>query len=363
MEIKINPIKLLNMLRIISGATCLTKKNDIFAYILIKRIKNKLFCISINDEIEIVTTGTIEDNTDITTDFIIKYDLIYNICRFSKNDTYIKIKKTQNCIEINTNISSFNIPTLHNSEYPSFKNEKKSLIKIQTTSSDLKNLFYYPYIILSEHNKNIFSDGLLIDINKNCINSFSSDGVKTAFSQMLIKESNNKIKLIIPKSIIKEFINTYKENEIIFLNISENYIKIINNKTTITTRLINNLYDNIYQSISLKMMTKTITNTNEFKKAITLLNPICYNNILVLTIKTDKIILTVKHKSEHGTTIIKAKSDDPEITISLDYNNLTNILKIIQSEYTEIIITENKKNIIIKEPTLNCIYIVTPLNI
>lgn len=364
MQIIITALNLLNMLKIIAGGTCLTKKNDIFSHILIKKIKDKIFCVAINGDIEIVTFDIITNTDDSNTDFILKYELIYNICKSLDSNSNIKIKKTLNSTEIETINSSFSFPTLYNIDFPSFKTDKKSLLTIKLPTLELKNLLYYPYITVAENNQKLFLNGILLDINKNSITALSSDGFRLSFSQTLITTLHKRFKIIIPKIIIKEFLNICKETDTAFINISDNFIKIITNKITLTTKLINDIYENSNIKLLSKKLTLTKINVNELKRAITILNAICYNNnMLVLNIKTDKIIITVKYKSEHGTTIIKAKSYGEELDISLNYKHITSLLKIIKSEEIEIIVTEKKNNIILKEPKINCIYIITPFKI
>ncbi len=362
MDIIIQSHKLLDLLKIVSGAICTTKKNDIFSHILIKKIENKLFCISINNEIEIVTFQELDNNDLENIDLIIKYDLIYNICKTLKTDDILKIKKTKNSINIETTHGLFKSPLLHSTNFPSFQDEKNLILNVQSTTSDLKELFYYPYITASENTQNLFLNGILIDINKNSINATASTGDRSAFSQILQNKTTDRLKIIIPRTIIKEFLNIYKNNEPALLKISESYIKIVTHKVTLTTKLINDTYENNNIKISSEKLTVSIINTIDFKKALTLINTICYNNnILTLSIKHNTIIVIAKFKSEFGMTKINAKSYGTELDITLNYKCLANILKIIKSEDIKIIITNKHNQIILKEKSLNCIYILTSI--
>lgn len=363
MEIIINPNILQAMLKIISGAVCINKKNDIFSHVLMKKIEKKLFCIAINEEMEIVTYQELEQSTTHSIDIIIKYEVIYNICKMTKNDDKITIIKTKNSIEVKTHNSFFRLPLLYSTDFPSLQSERKALLTIKTNVKDLQQLLCYSYNSTSETTQNTFLKGILIDINKNCVTAVSSDGFKLAFSQILHHGLTQRIKIIIPKILIKEFLNIYKENENIYLMISDNYIKIINNKITLTTRLINDIYDDINIKTLSKKLTNSFVKTSDFKKALYTLNSICdNNNMLTLNIKYDKIIILANFKSEHGAIEIKAKTEGEKIEITLNHKHLTNILRIITSDDLEIIITEKKKYIILKEKNINCMHIITPFN-
>lgn len=357
MEIKIKTNNLTTMLKTISNITTLKKESDIFSYILIKKIKNKIFCIAINEEIEIVTTCEEKDKNEENIDLIIKYELLYNICKSTKNDSYIIFKKNNDLTDIITEKSIFKIPNLHNSDYPSFKKDNSKSIIIKTTSNEFKNLLKYHYAIINNiYNNKMLEDYILIEANKNSLNAVAYNGIQNAFSQILIQENIKKTKIILHKNIIKEFINLYKSNVQIFIKISENYLKIIDKETTITARLTNIIYDipdkNVVDSV---IITSILINTRDFRNAIAMLKSICQDNILVLDIKYDKIIIIIKNKSEYGETLLQAKIKGEEIKINLNYTDLRNILKIIESEELEIIITE-KKTIIFKEEKNICIY-------
>lgn len=363
MEIKIKAKDLIDMLKIVEGGISPTQKDEIALSILLKKIKNKVFCISINEEIEIVTYKEITEYNEESIDVILRYELIYNICRSTKQDSYIRIFKTNNFTEIQTNSSVFEAPLIYSANYPSFRSEKQILFKLKISSKELIKLFQYPFITVSENNQQDFLNGILIDINNNSLTSLASDGIKTSFSQILVADSNKRLKIIISKKLIKEFTNTFQENEINIINITENYIKIINSKVTLTSRLINEYYDNNIINTQYEKCTKIILNTSELKKSINVLKTICNNNVLVLNYKLNKISLTVKHKSETGVVKLDSIASGKDLNLNLNFRHINNISKIIQSEKTEIIIPESKAFIIIREKKLNCIYITLPLKL
>ena len=72
---KIKTKILLKMLKNISGGIKSYKKQELSFYVLIKIIKEKIFCIAINNQTEIVTYENIEEGTG-ETEVIVKYNLI-----------------------------------------------------------------------------------------------------------------------------------------------------------------------------------------------------------------------------------------------------------------------------------------------
>lgn len=194
MEIKIKSKDLIDMLKIVEGGISPIQKDDISLSVLLKKIKNKVFCVAINEEIEIVTYKEIKDYNEDSIDVILRYELIYNICRSTKQDSYIRIFKTNNFTEIQTDSSVFEAPLVYSANYPSFRSEKQILFKLKITSKELIKLFQYPFITVSENNQQDFLNGILIDINNNSLTALASDGIRTSFSQILVTDLNKRLK-------------------------------------------------------------------------------------------------------------------------------------------------------------------------
>ncbi|HIH2763394.1 MAG TPA: hypothetical protein ACYCDB_00215 [Candidatus Azoamicus sp.] len=119
MIIKIKVSKLINMIKIVSNIIKNRKKDSILSYILIKIIKKKIFCISINEEIEIVTYEEYENYIN-DVEILIRCDFIYEICRRCEEDSDIFIKKNKNSIEIKINETYFMFPNTSSEKFPCF---------------------------------------------------------------------------------------------------------------------------------------------------------------------------------------------------------------------------------------------------
>lgn len=93
MIIKIKLNKLKKMLNSIAGVIKNKKKESIYAYLLIKIIKNKIFCVAVNEEIELITYDIYENYTE-DIDVVLKFNFINEICKkTTDNDSNIYIKK------------------------------------------------------------------------------------------------------------------------------------------------------------------------------------------------------------------------------------------------------------------------------
>lgn len=351
------------MLKIISNSVQKNKKPSILSNILIKIIKNRIFCIAINEELEIITHEKL-DNIDLDGEIILNYDLIYNICKNSKEMSIVTIKKINNALEIQSENSVFNIPCVIDEIFPSFKKNIKLLTHFKLRTDNLKNLFSKSHIAISENNPKGFLNGISLEINKNSLTTLSSDGSRLLFNQILNDYSNNKIKIILPKSSIAALITTFEDQTYTYISISHTFIKFTTNNIIITSKLINDTYYNPNIKISSNFNTPIIINKNEIKDAISKINVICTNDSrLNFQIKKNLLTINTKNKNDHATATITINNAEIKAHIGLNYKHLIDIIKTITNENFELIITASEEHVIIKEKNSNYLYFITPFKL
>lgn len=359
MKIKIN--KLLRMIKTVFGVIKNKKAHIISNLILIKNIKEKTFCVAINEEIETVSYD-INDGYNENINILIKYDIIYNICKNHNDDSLLEIKKIKNIITIRVEESFFSIPCLNDLIFPSFIHEKKFKTKIKINSLELIELLKINILSLNENNSKIFLNGASMEINKNSLCITSSDGIRISFSQMFLNDINKKIKIIIPKNTLIEIINNFQTEEYINILISENQVQFINKKITLTSRLIDDIYLLPYLNlINLKLIELKI-DIKIFKNALNKISFLCTNNSKIyIEIKNNAIHFNVKNNNENAYTNF-TYNNDYNIKFNIDYKLLIDIIKIIKSEKFKLIIPNDNKYLIIKEEKLSYLYLIPQLN-
>ena len=359
MKIKIN--KLLKMIKIVFGVIKNKKANIISNFILIKNIKEKTFCIAINEEIEMVSYD-INDDFNENISILIKYDIIYSICKNHNENSILEIKKIKNTINITIEESFFSIPCLNDLIFPSFIHEKNFNTKIKIKSLELIELLKINIISLNENNSKLFLNGSLMEINKNTLYITSSDGIRISFSQFFLSEIHKKIKVIIPRNTLLEIINNFQTEEYINILISENQIKFINKKITLTSRLIDDIYLLPNLNLTNLKSTELIIDIKFFKNALNKISFFCINNNKInVEIKNNSIYFNVKNNNENASTYF-THNNNYNINFNIDYKLLIDIIKIIKNEKFKLIIPHDNRYLIIKEENLSYLYLIPQLN-
>lgn len=361
MIIKIKVLKLKHMLKLISGAIKNRKKESILAYLLIKVIKNKIFCATINEEIEVVTYD-IYENYFQDIEVVLKFEAIYKICKYAKEDLDIFIKKNKNFIEIKLENAYFTFPNTLSEKFPYFGNELEAINKFKISSINLYNLFSCLLVTLNENNIHDFLNGVYMEINENLITVFSSDGNRFTFAYDYIKHANKNFNIIIPKQTIIEIINLLHMCEEIYIVLTKNYIKFITYNVTLTSKLINDIYELPDIDLSQNLFIKTKLEKKNIKNALYKINFLTKENKITFEFNKNEMILFTYFNNEKGYVSIKIENFYiNKFSISLNNKYLLDSLKYITNELFIFICSKKKNFIVIKEENKKYIYTMIPL--
>lgn len=360
MIIKIS--KLAKILKNIHSGIKKGKKNVLSSYVLLKIIKEKMFCISIDEEIEIVSYEILESNDEVF-EILIKYDLIYNICKNHSNLDEIKIEKTKRTLDLYVAENIFRLPYVENQVFPTFMHESKLKIKLKIKTQKLKDMLNISLFTSSDNNPKYYLNGILFSLNKNIFNVFSFDGLRFSFSYVFLDIFFEKTEIIVPRNTILEVINMFNNQSETIIMFFDNQIRFVTNNITLTSRIISDIYNHPKIEINDLNNKKIILNTNDIKDAINKISIFCNNESKINFIfKNESFFLNTKNGHEQA--IIKLNSNELnfEIKLTIFYTFLNDMLKFINEEFFNLIISQNEQLTIVKEQSSFYIYVITHFN-
>lgn len=363
MQVIIKNYKLIELLKKISGAVVKDKNRLILSNVLLKILNNKIFCIAINDLMEIVTYDFLETNYP-NMEFIIEYDLLYNITRKLDKNTDVIIKKDRKYIEIFANDSIFKIYREFD-VFPSFQFDNKNIFKFKIDNCLLLKILKNVKISISDNNVQRFLNGILFDINNNCLNVLSSDGVRLSYFNFICYEFTDiPIKSILPKALINEIINIFIVDSFTNVIISNNQIKFISEKITLTSKLVEDIYNipDIYLDLNENIVLKlnTIDTLNALEKLIIIKS---IDDKAIFFISNNKIIIKSGNFIQNVTIFLNIDVKYNNIELALNYKHFRDIVKLLEGDIFYFILSNNKSIIIIKEINSNNLHIMMPFKI
>ena len=166
------------------------------------------------------------------------------------------------------------------------------------------------------------------------------------------------MKLILPKLLINELLNVFIETNYIYIIFFSNQVKFVADKITITSKVVHDIYNvpdlflDLAGNISLKLRTLDVKNAFDKITSIKL-----SDEKAILLISSDKIIIKAGDFIQNVTVFFPINSQCNDIELGLNYNYFKDILKLLNSEFFEFILLNDKSVILLKEFNSNFLHI------
>ncbi len=357
MNIIINRLKFLFLLKKLNGIICKSKNDVLFSDILIKIVDNKIFCIITNDSNEIIVYENLESKF-LKSQFIIKYSLLYNVLKKVKSEN-ININNDGKYIEIMSNDSIFRF----NNKiivFPFLDYTDKFIFKVRFDTKVILNAFKNININIFEKKIQTFSNEIFFEVINNSFNFLSSDKFRVSFCNINYLGNSFAFKSMISKKVLLEIIKLFDNTNYIYFLFFENFIKVISNKITFTFKLINNIYNIPFFKFSLFDRFFLELYTLEFINAL--------EKILVMQLddsraffqkENNKLMLKSGNFLNNVIIYVSFNGVFNDFNISINYKHLLSIIKVFNSSTFRINISLDKKFILVYDYKLNCLHVIT----
>jgi DNA polymerase III sliding clamp (beta) subunit (PCNA family) len=363
MIVCITKLKLLDLLKKVAGAVCKTSKNSLFSSILLKVIDNKIFCIAINEFIEIVVYDNLNEKCE-NTEIVIEYDLIYNIIKKVDQNENIIIKQERKHIEIIAGNSVFKLNKSFDI-FPSFELSCQNLLKIRIDASFFLKMLNNIKTSVSDHNPQLFLNGIFFDLSNNCLNGFSSDGFRLSYFNILHDSlCNNSFKFILPKSTVTEILNIFVKSSHIYVFFFTNQIKFISDRITLTSKLINDIYNIPVFDLNLFCGVRLTLKTLEIKDALEKISSLKMNDEkAIFSLSYNKITIKAGSLIQNVTIFLSIENSINNVQFGFNYKHFKDILKLIETNVFDFSVSSNNNFLLIKEINSNFLHIMTAFNL
>ncbi|HFL8819317.1 MAG TPA: DNA polymerase III subunit beta [Candidatus Azoamicus sp. OHIO2] len=363
MKIVIKNSKLLELLKKIDNVVDKSNKKSILSNILIKTVNEKIFCISINEYIEVVIYDFLDEECE-SFEFIVEHDIIYNILKKIKYNVNVIIKKERKYIEIFANNSVFKISHITDI-FPSFEFDHNYIFKMKINTLLLLTILKNIKISISENNPQRFLNGVAFYLNNNVLNILSSDGFRLSYCNILYYEDfNSSLKLILPKITVNVLLNIFNMSDFSYIVFFGNQIKFITNNITLTSKLISDVYHIPVLYFDLDNSIKLILKTTDLQDALE--NIVSIKTTVEkadLFISKNKIVIKAGTFNQNVTVFLLIDHVYEDIELGFNYKHFREILKLLVSDFFEFIICNNRKFLVIKEENSNFLHVMMAFNI
>lgn len=356
MNLKIKKDILLSNLNYVSKAV--SSKNVIPVLAGIKWVLNEEgLTLEASDESIIIKCFIKKENIEETKEagsIVVPGRYILDIIRKLPNDL-INIETDGLKILITTPSSEYTLNGMDSSEFPDYPVElnKKPIILDQKV---LINVINQTSFACSAQESRPILTGINLKIKENMLEAVATDSYRLARKIIQIQEANDDaIDIVIPKASLMELLKILDEKDVIELHIFNNKIVFKFNNILFQSRLLNGTFPNVSTLIPEECNLEVTSNLDDLYSIIdrTSLLSDSDKNIIQMEITNNELITTCDtlQVGKVEERIMIEKNNNVDLKISFNAKFMMEALKSYQSKKIKLLLTNETKQFIIKDPT------------
>lgn len=365
MKIQFQKSDLLNGVNIVLKAVPVKSTMPILECLIIEATEQTIKLIANDMElgIETLVKGTIHETGSVALNAKIFSEIIR---RLPENDVYITTDHNY-MTEIVCEKAKFSISGRSGEEFPYLPNIEKDN-PVVLSQFTLKEVIRQTVFSISDNESNKIMTGELFEIKNNELRVISLDGHRISIRKILMKDSYEDRKVIIPGKTLNEIskILSGEVSSLVNIFFTDKHALFEFDDTVVLTRLIEGEYYRINQMLSSDYETKVTINKKELQN--------CIERASLLIRETDKkpIILDISNNNFELKINTAIGSMNEEIDITLEGKDiiigfnpkfLLDALRVIDDETVDIYLINAKAPCFIRNQDQSYIYLILPVNI
>ncbi len=284
-------------------------------------------------------------------------------------------------------LSNYKILGFSSEDFSPFP-EVQTLAKIRVTNKILKDTLQEVIFATSKDESRSFLNGVLFKIIEKGIEVAATDSHRLALKKIELLEKNidgenNKFEVIIPQRALSELLKllSFEEDSTVDINIGEKQVVFTINldndsgKIRLFSRIIDGQYPDYHQIIPNKFSTNIKVDTEEFKQKVERISLFVKEDLN--TIRMETHLFNTQKVANRGELILQANTadigdaceripcfiDGEYIKIAFNSRYIIDVLRVIKTEMTEIMLNENLNPVMIKpvDKEENYSYVLMPV--
>ncbi len=251
-------------------------------------------------------------------------------------------------------------------EFPMLPELEKNL-SVKISQFTLKEIIRQTVFSISDSETNKIMTGELFEINQNELKVVSLDGHRISIRKIILKDSFDPIKVIVPGKALNEISKVLSGNieDEVSIFFTDKHVLFEFDQTKIVSRLIEGEYYRIDQMLSSDYETKLTINKKEFLSCIdraSLLVKESEKKPIIFNITDNQIQLTMTSSLGSMKEEIDVTQEGKDIMIGFNPKFLIDALRVVDDEEVEIYLINPKAPCFIKNKEESYIYLILPVN-
>lgn len=366
MKFNIDREVLLPTLQMVNGVVDRRQTLPILSNLLFNFGSKSLSITATDMEVELIVTMNLSFNE--TGELTLPARKLLDICRALPQDAKLQFEVKNDRVLIKSGKSRFTLAILPAQEYPviditegitSFKIKQKVLEKI------LENTQF----AMAQQDVRYYLNGLLLEISGKTLRAVATDGHRLALDETDIDtDVQETIQIIVPRKGITELMRLLQDDDSeVEIQISTNHIRLKNNGSCFTSKLIDGRFPDYQRVIPELSDTPVSADREELKHSLTrasILSNEKYRGVRIILSENSLRALAHNPEQEEAEEELEVGYRGPEIEIGFNVSYLLDTLSIIKSDKVKLsVLDPNSSCLVLPEDESRCRYVVMPMRL
>ena len=366
MKFNINRDALLPVLQTVSGVVDRRQTLPILSNILMNIESGSLTITATDMEVELIVA--IDVQLEQTGELTLPARKLLDICRALPQEAKLQFEVKNDRVLIKSGKSRFTLASLPAQEYPVI-DITENVVSFNIKQKKLEKLLENTQFAMAQQDVRYYLNGLLLEISKNNIRAVATDGHRLALDESEIElEIEEPIQIIVPRKGITELTRLLQDDDSeIEIQISTNHIRVKNENSCFTSKLIDGRFPDYQRVIPELSETPVIANKEELRNSLTrasILSNEKYRGVRIIFASNSLRALAHNPEQEEAEEELEVDYSGTEIEIGFNVSYLLDTLSIIKSEKVKLsVLDPNSSCLLLPEDESNCQYVVMPMRL
>ncbi len=365
MKFNIDRDVLLPVLQTVSGVVDRRQTLPILSNLLFN-IEAKTMSVTATDmEVELIVKLDVE--LEQTGELTLPARKLFDICKALPQESTLYFEVKNDRVLIKSGKSRFTLATLPAPEFPVIDiTENIAVFKIK--QKELDQLLSNTQFAMAQQDVRYYLNGLLLEISAEKLRAVATDGHRLALDETEIKTPvSEPIQIIVPRKGITELTRLLQDDSEIEIQVSANHIRIKNNNSCFTSKLIDGRFPDYKRVIPELSETPVFADREELKNSLTrasILSNEKYRGVRIMLAANSLRALAHNPEQEEAEEELEVKYEGEELEIGFNVSYLLDTLSIIKSSKVKLsVLDANSSCLVLPEDESSCEYVVMPMRL
>lgn len=368
MNITIQRETLLKPLNAIIGVVERRQTLPILSNVHLAIVENQLQLTATDLEVELQSRVQLENSISQPLELTIPGRKFADICRSLPEQAEIELVQEKDKLIVKSGRSRFTLATLPAADFP-LQREAEQSVEFTMPQKDLRYLTQRTYFAMAQQDVRYYLNGMLLEIKDSYINAVATDGHRLSFNAVPTTMNGEALQVILPRKAVIELMRLLEDDEqLVNLQVSNNYIRITSTDFTFTAKLIDGRFPD-YEKVLPRGGDKSITIDRETLKQALMRTAILSNEKfrgIRLQLKPGLLKISAnnpEHEEAEEEIILDYQKDELETGFNVGY--LLDVLNTLDNQQVKITFADGKNSVLIEEPgdSKNSLFVVMPMTL